>query len=123
MLRSCVILRCSEPKQPPCLSKVFRPAIGVTVHEAEIMLRIGVALLCRQPKQPPRLCKVYWPAFAVAVHDAERTLRIGVALRCSHPKLAPPDLGTLARAVHAPDEGGERPPACRCERARRSDVR
>ena len=123
MLRSCVVLHCSEPKQPPCLSKVFRPAFAVAVHEAEIMLRIGVALHCSEPEQPPRLCKVYWPAFAVAVHDAECTLRIGVALHCSHLKLAPPDLGALARVAHAPDEGGELPPAGRCERARRCDVR
>ena len=116
-------LRCSEPKQPPCLVKVYRPALADAVHGAEVFLRIGVALRCSKPTQPPRLHNVYRSALANTVHAAEVILRIGVALHCSHLKLAPPDLGALARVAHAPDEGGELPPAGRCERARRCDVR
>ena len=83
-LRTVVALRCSEPNQPPCLGKVYWPALAVAVHVAEIILRIGVALRCSEPKQPPRLSKVYRPAFALAVHVAEHTYaapRRGLALQ------------------------------------------
>ena len=36
-------MRCSEPKQPPRLSKVFRLAFAVAVHGAEHGLRAGFA--------------------------------------------------------------------------------
>tara|TARA_B100000795_G_scaffold252839_1_gene222678 strand:+ start:446 stop:628 length:183 start_codon:yes stop_codon:yes gene_type:complete len=45
-----VALRCSEPKQPPCLGKVWRPAMAVAVHAAESELRTGVTLRCGEPK-------------------------------------------------------------------------
>jgi hypothetical protein len=45
-LRIGVALRCSEPKQPPRLGIVFRPAFAAAVHEAEQILLIGVALRC-----------------------------------------------------------------------------
>ena len=100
MLRTGVALRCSEPKQPPRLGKVYRPALAAAVHVAEMILRLGVALRCSEPIQPPRLSKVYRPAFAVVVHEAEIALRIGVALRCSEPKLESFGLDLLACGVH-----------------------
>ena len=36
-------MRCSEPKQPPRLGKVLRPALAVVVHGAEPGLRPGFA--------------------------------------------------------------------------------
>ena len=49
VLRIRVALRCSKPKQPPCLGKVFRPAFAAVVHEAESALRLGVALRLLAP--------------------------------------------------------------------------
>ena len=46
-------LLCSEPKQPPRLSKVYRPAFAVAVHDAEIMLRTGIALRCSEAQLVP----------------------------------------------------------------------
>ena len=105
-----VALRCSEPKQPPRLGKVYWPAFALEVHVAEVILRIGVALRCSKPKEPPRLGKVCRPAFAAAVHAAEQTLRLGVTLLCSKHELAPPsDLAILTRVAHGvPDEHRER---------------
>ena len=43
-------MRCSEPKQPLRLGKVYRPACAAAVHVAEHALRISVALLCSKHK-------------------------------------------------------------------------
>ena len=59
VLRIGAALRCSEPEQPPRLSKVYQTAIAADVQMAEHRLRIGVALRCSEPKQPPRLSRVY----------------------------------------------------------------
>ena len=53
MLRIGEALRCSEPKQLPCLGKVYRPAVALVVHAAEHALRTGVALLCSKHKLAP----------------------------------------------------------------------
>jgi len=45
-LRLGLALRCSEPKQPPRLCKVWWPAFAFVVHAAEYDLRLGVSLLC-----------------------------------------------------------------------------
>ena len=120
MLRSCVVLRCGEAKQPPRLGKVFRPTFALDMHDAEIILRIGVALRCGEPKQPPCLSKVFRPAFAVVVHEAEIILRIGVALRCSEPE-QPPRLckvywPAVAVAVHDAERTLRIGVALRCSR-------
>ena len=99
-LRIGVALRCSKPKQPPRLRKVYRPALAVAVHDAEIILRLVVALRSREPKQPPRFSKVYRPAVADTVHAAEHILRVGVALLCSKHTLASCDLAILALVAH-----------------------
>ena len=52
-LRLGMALRCSEPKQPPRLSIVYRPAFAVTVHAAERTLRIGVALRYSEAQLAP----------------------------------------------------------------------
>ena len=93
-------MRCSEPKQPPRLSKVYRPTMADTVHRAEHTLRTGVALRCSEPVQPPCLGKVYRPAVALVVHAAEHALRTGIALLCSKHKLAPSELDVLTRVAH-----------------------
>ena len=117
-LRIGTALRYSEPKQPPCLGKVYRPAFADAVHEAEIILRIVVALCCSEPKQPPRLGKVYRPAFALVVHAAEHALRIGVALLCGKHKLLPSDPAILRRIDHLmmsvqPRASANQPQPCR----------
>ena len=108
ILRLGVALRCSEPKQPPRLGKVYRTSFAVVVHVAEYALRLGVALRCSEPKLLPRLGKVLRSAMAVVVHAAEFALRTGIALRCSEAQLSPLGLKILARVAHGvPDERGE----------------
>ena len=65
ILRIGVALPCREPKQPPRLGQVYRPAIAVAVHDAEIMLRLGITLRCREPVQPPDLSKVLCAALGL----------------------------------------------------------
>ena len=51
----CVALRCSEPKQPPRLSKVYRPADADAVQAGEMTLGVGVAFRSEAQLVPPGL--------------------------------------------------------------------
>ena len=48
-------LRCSEPKQSPRLSKVYRPATADAVQAGEMTLGVGVALRSEAQLVPPGL--------------------------------------------------------------------
>ena len=53
ILRIDLALRCSEPKQPPRLCRVLRPAFASAVHAGEHILRTGVALRYSEAQLAP----------------------------------------------------------------------
>eukprot|EP00964_Phaeocystis_antarctica_P041617 scaffold23809_cov74-Phaeocystis_antarctica.AAC.4 len=71
----------NEPKQPPRLGIVLRPAIADPVHGAEIGPCHGVALRCSEPKQPPRLGKVSRSASAAERAHTAASPRHSLAAR------------------------------------------